>query len=187
MDFHPIIEEIADNVNSEINSILSLNISPDEKVRQISLVLGTVGRDFGDKMAADISYGLDADAITTTIESNVNDQVQVLALKIVRDNALGKNDFEIIREYYNTVLARVEYQIFKNAGSLGKNPTLTRTMTGWETCDWCRKLVGTYSAATFTDIPQEAFQRHDGCDCRIVLSGGKIRRQELQNYKKKES
>lgn len=187
MDFHPIIEEISENANFEINSILAMNISPAEKVRQISIVIGTLGRDFGDKMFNDVSYALDAEAITTAIESNINDQVQVLALKIVRDNALGKNDFEIIREYFNVVLARVEEQVFKNAGSLGKNPTLTRKMTGWETCEWCRRLAGTYSAATFTEIPREAFQRHDGCDCKITLSGGKIRRQVLNNYKKKEA
>lgn len=186
MDFHPIIEEISDSVNKQINSVLLLNVSPDEKVRQISLILGTVGRNFGEKMFADVSFGLDSEAIQSVVDWNINDQVQVLALKIVSDNALGKNDFEIIREYFNTVLARAEEQAVKNAKSLEKVPTLTRTMTGWETCEWCRKLVGTYTADSFSDIPQEAFQRHDGCDCKIVLSGGKIRKRTYNGYKKVE-
>lgn len=180
MDFRAIVDEVSTLVSGEISKILKKNISPaDKKALMTALFQGT-GRAFADKLFADVSELFDSTAIKNVIDINYEDQIERLATKIVRDNAFQINDKRIVKEYYDVLLARSEEVAFRNARSLGKHPTLTRMMTGFETCDWCKARTG-----TFIEPDGELFRRHDDCDCIFIVRGYNSRNGILKNYKKK--
>lgn len=180
MEFSGIVNDTSDSVKHTLDYILKLDIAPETKRELISKVLSRIGKHFGKKMFNDVSRLLGSTAIDSTIPFDENNQVSDLAQKIVRDSAFKLNDRPIIKEYYDVLLGRAEYSAFENAKSLEKHPTLTRTMTGRETCEWCRARTG-----TFTNPARELFQRHDNCDCIFKVSGYNSRNGTLKNYRKR--
>lgn len=178
MDFRGIVEDVAELTSNLIQEILNMDVSPDVKILQISRVFGGIAPDFAKKLYDDTSRVFDSAAIRSTIDVNADDQIERLAQKIVRDNAFGLDDKAITKEYYDTVLGRVQDTAFRNAVSLQKHPTLTRIMVG-ETCAWCAARTG-----TFTNPDSELFKRHDNCDCKFIVSGYATRNGILKNYKK---
>lgn len=182
MDFRGIVEDTAEQVQTLVEEILAMNISPDAKIEQLSAVFANIGAEFARKTFDDVSYVFDSAAIHSVIEIDIDNQIRGLAIKIVRDSAFEIDDDAIVKEYFDVLLGRSQYQAFLNARSLEKVPTLTRTMTGRETCDWCRARAG-----TFTYPDPELFQRHDNCDCIFRVSGYNSRNGVLKNYKKARS
>lgn len=180
MDFRGIVEDTAVQTETVIREILAMDISRDSKIEQITKVFIAVGAEFAPKLFNDLSYLLDSEAITSAIETNINRQIESLAIKIVRDSAFVLNDGRLTKEYFDVLLARAEDAAFKNANSLEKHPTLTRRMTGRETCEWCRARVGTFEYPNY-----ELFARHDDCDCIFTVSGYNSRNGVLKNYRKK--
>lgn len=180
MDFRAIVEEVATLVSDKIAEILQKNLSPEDKKRLIAALFQGTGRVFADKLFADVSELFDSSAIKNIIDINYEDQIERLATKIVRDAAFQIDNQRIVKEYYDVLLARSEEVAFKNARSLEKHPTLTRVMTGLETCDWCKARVG-----TFSNPDPELFRRHDDCDCIFIVSGYNSRNGVLKNYSKK--
>lgn len=178
MDFRGIVEDTTSGVFAIIQDVLRMNISPDTKIEQIQMILTQVGERFGQKTFDDVSRLFDSTAIASVIPYNENDQVYTLAQKIVRDAAFNLDDRALVKEYYDVLLGRAQYEAFENARSLEKHPTLTRRMRG-ETCEWCRNRVG-----TFVDPDGELFARHDNCDCLFIVSGYNSRNGVLKNYKK---
>lgn len=53
----------------------------------------------------------------------------------------------------------------------GMTAQIVRKLNG-ETCDWCRRLAGTYN---YGEEPREVYQRHDHCDCKVEYVCGKVR------------
>lgn len=180
MDFREIVEETATLVSRRIATILKKDLSPEGKKKLISALFQGTGRAFADKLFSDVSELFDSSAIKNVIEINYDDQIERLATKIVRDNAFQINDQRIVKEYYDVLLARSEETAFKNALSLEKHPTLTRIVTGFETCDWCQERAG-----TFSDPDSDLFHRHDDCDCIFIVRGYNSRNGILRNYSKK--
>ena len=122
---------------------------------------------------------IDCAAIWTLGYEEMDDQVARLATKLVRQDALGRPTEQIIKGFYDSLLGSAQEEAFKNAISLDKHPTITRTMVG-ETCSWCRNLAGTWPYEPNSDI----FHRHDNCDCLIVTSGLGSRSGIVNNYVK---
>lgn len=179
MDFRGIVKDISKRTQDLIDEILAMNISPSKKEDYIEQILLSIAEEFGDKLFSDISYMMDSESIRSTVQVNLNNQVRDLSKKITRNYAFDLTSALIVKEYYDVILARAEEGAFRNARSLQRHPTLTRSMEGEETCDWCRGMVG-----TFVDPDPELYARHDGCDCKIVVSGYKKRNGVVENYTK---
>lgn len=179
MDFHPVATDTADNILPAIKYILDLDISPADKMNRIKTVINLIGSDFYVQMFDASSEVFDSTALGSTDFNEFADQIDNLARKVVRQDALGRVVDQIVREFYDSVLGSAQEQAFRNAISLDKHPTLTRSLVG-ETCGWCRDLVGTH---IYPDA--KYFSRHDNCDCLIVVSGYNSRNGVVNNYTKK--
>lgn len=59
---------------------------------------------------------------------------------------------------------------------------IVRTTTGRETCDWCKRIAGTYD---YEDVRHghDVWKRHLDCDCKIEYVSAKGR-EVVQNYKR---
>lgn len=178
IDFHPVAIDTADNILPAIRYILGLRISPAEKRARIAKVINLIGSDFYTRMFEANSEVFDSTAIGTTDYLAIQERVETLAIKLVRQYALHRPVDAIVREFYDSALGKAQEEAFLNAISLDKHPTVTRTLVG-ETCAWCRGLVGTH---IYPD--GKYFARHDNCDCLIVASGYKTRNGVVQNYVK---
>lgn len=178
MDFHPVAIDTAENILPAIRYILSLDIKPSDKQSRIADAINLIGSDFYVQMFNANSEVFNSTAIDTTDYSQMNSQVESLATKIVRQYSLDRVIDPIVKGFYDTALGKAQEEAFRNAISLDKHPTLTRSLVG-ETCKWCRDLVGTH---LYPDA--KYFARHDNCDCLIVTSGYNSRNGVLRNYVK---
>lgn len=178
MDFHPVAIDTTENILPAIKYILSLNIAPDDKKVRIAKVINLIGSDFYIQMFDANSEVFGSTAIKSADYSQMVEQVDTLATKLVRQHALSRVIDPIVKEFYDTALGRAQEEAFRNAISLDRHPTITRTLVG-ETCNWCRGLVGTH---IYPD--GKYFARHDNCDCLIVVSGYNSRNGVLNNYVK---
>lgn len=178
MDFHPVAVDTTKQVLTAIKYILGLEISHSDKKERIKKVLNLVGSDFYMQMFEANSEVFDSTAIGTTDYAEMDDMVGRLATKVERQHYGGRPYDMLVKEFYDTTLGAAQQEAFINAISLGKHPTITRTMVG-ETCNWCRNLAGTH---TYPD--GKYFARHDNCDCLIVASGYNSRNGIVKNYKR---
>lgn len=178
MDFHPVAIDTASNILPAVKYILSLDISPNDKKTRIAKVIDLIGSDFYTQMFDANSQVFDSTVIGTTDYSQMTDQIDNLATKLVRQNSLGRVIDLIVREFYDSALGKAQEEAFRNAISLDKHPTLTRTVVG-KCCEWCDKKQGTY-----TYPKGEDFARHDNCDCLFTTSGYNSRNGVLNNYVK---
>ncbi|REJ29277.1 hypothetical protein [Caldibacillus debilis] len=71
----------------------------------------------------------------------------------------------------DTIKANSEFQY-----QSGLYPKIIRYAQGSETCEWCKKLVGTYK---YPDVPEDVYKRHDRCDCVVEYDPGDARRQNV--------
>lgn len=60
---------------------------------------------------------------------------------------------------------------------------IVRSTTGSKTCDWCRRLAGTYDYADVRKTGHDVWKRHAYCDCRIEYVSSS-ERYDVENYKK---
>ena len=178
MDFHPVAIDTASSILPAVKYILGLDISPDDKESRIAKVINLIGSDFYTQMFDANSQVFDSTAIGTTDYSQMTDQIDNLATKLVRQYALSRVIDPIVREFYDSALGKAQEEAFRNAISLDKHPTLTRTVVG-KCCEWCDKKQGTY-----TYPKGEDFARHDNCDCLFTTSGYNSRNGVLNNYVK---
>lgn len=89
----------------------------------------------------------------------------------------------VIEEYIANFLmsnaSKAQKDATTTARESGKRPTVTRTEHG-DACKWCQSKVGTYS-----DPGSDVFERHGGCEGKIVTKGYGSRNGLLSNYKNK--
>lgn len=178
MDFSKVATDIGGQMTKVVDYILSLDISPEDKRARLIKAFKIVGYEFFDKMFTDNSELFGSTAIGSTGFTNPEDQIERLSTKLVRNYSLGRENKEIVRGFYDSVLADAQGEAFRNAQSLDRHPTLTRSMVG-ETCAWCRSRTG-----TFIDPEGELFARHDHCDCLFIVRGYNSRNGILTNYRK---
>lgn len=178
MNFEPAANDISRLMAELLQLIVGMNVSPAAKKDLLIKSFGMVGAEFYEKIFNDCSTVFDSTAIKTLGMQDLDDQTGRLAQKLIRNDALGRVTNQIVDGYFNSLLANAQNEAFKNAVSLDKVPTLTRSLRG-ETCGWCQAKVGTW-----TNPSGELFARHDNCDCKIVVSGYKSRNGELKNYTK---
>lgn len=84
---------------------------------------------------------------------------------------------EYIRNFLMSSAAKAQLDATTTARQSGKRPTVTRTESG-DACKWCQSKVGTY-----TDPGSDVFERHGGCEGKIVTKGYMSRNGLLNNYK----
>ena len=178
MDFSKVAKDVGRQMTKVVDYILGLNISPEEKRLRLIKAFGIVGNEFFDKMFTDNSQLFASTAIKSTGYKDPEGQIERLSTKLVRNYSLGRPTNEIVRGFYDSVLADAQEESFKNARSLDRHPTLTRKLVG-ETCGWCASRVG-----TFTNPIGEMFARHDNCDCLFIVRGYNSRNGLLTNYRK---
>lgn len=65
----------------------------------------------------------------------------------------------------------------------GLDVKIIRSTTGSETCDWCRRLAGTYDYADVRKTGHDVWKRHAYCDCRIEYVSSS-ERYDVENFKK---
>lgn len=177
MNFSPVASDMGKQMAEVVEFILGLNIAPAEKRARLIKSFGIVGREFFNKMFADNSLLFDSGAIKTVGFENQT-QINQLSSKLVQNYNLGRKNDATITAFFDSLLADAQKEAFDNGISLGKVPTLTRSIVG-ETCGWCVGLAGTY---TYPD--GEVFARHDNCDCMFIVSGYNSRNGILTNYRK---
>lgn len=86
---------------------------------------------------------------------------------------------EYIRNFLMTSAAKAQKDALSTARQSGKRTTtVTRTESG-DACKWCRSKVGTYS-----DPGSDVFERHGGCEGKIITKGFMSKNGLLANYKK---
>lgn len=178
MNFSNVAADIGKQMEKVVAYILGLDISPADKKARLIKAFKTVGDEFFTKMFTDNSELFDSQAIGSTGFQNPDSQVQRLSAKLVQNDNLGRKNGAIVKEFFDSVLGDAQDQAFANGRSLGKVPTLTRSLVG-ETCEWCRARVG-----TFTNPDSEMFARHDNCDCLFIVKGYNSRNGVLTNYRK---
>lgn len=85
---------------------------------------------------------------------------------------------EYIRNFLMSTAAKAQKDAMVTARQSGKKPTVTRTESG-DACKWCRSKVGTYE-----NPGSDVFERHGGCEGKIVTKGYMSKNGLLGNYKK---
>ena len=177
INFSPVATDIAESMDVAVKYILSLNISPDNKISRLSKIFNLVGSDFYVQMFDANSQLFDSTAIGTDYY-DMTDQINRLANKIVQNYNLGRPIDVLVKDFYDSALGKAQHEAFRNAVSLDKHPTLTRSIVG-ETCRWCIDKAGVH-----VNPGPELFARHSHCDCLFVTSGYNSRNGILTNYSK---
>lgn len=179
MDFGGITIDTSSLVNREIAKVLALSISPANKELLLTKLLRDVGL---------VLFGHMFDVSSAVFGSEViaagglvlgESQTERLSNKIVRNYSLGRLSGAVVKEYYDSILAKAQAQAFENAVSLDRHPTLTRTSGPKPDCAWCLDKMGTK-----TNPQPEDFRRHNKCDCILRVSGYGSRNGDLNNFKK---
>lgn len=88
---------------------------------------------------------------------------------------------EYIRNFLMSSAAKAQMDCMTTARQSGKRPRVKRTESG-DACKWCQSKVGTYD-----DPGSDVFERHGGCEGKIVTEGFMSRNGLLNNYKKSKS
>lgn len=65
----------------------------------------------------------------------------------------------------------------------GLDVKIVRSTTGRETCDWCKRLAGTYDYADVRKGGHDVWKRHAYCDCRIEYVSS-TERYDIENFKR---
>lgn len=84
---------------------------------------------------------------------------------------------EYIKNFLMSSAAKGQKDATTTARQSGKRPTVTRTEHS-DACKWCQSKTGTY-----TDPGSDVFERHGGCEGKIVTKGYGSRNGLLGNYK----
>lgn len=85
---------------------------------------------------------------------------------------------EYIANFLMWNAAKAQKDAMTTARQSGKKPMVTRTESG-DACKWCRSKVGTYESPG-----SDVFERHGGCEGKIVTKGYGAKNGLLGNYKK---
>lgn len=85
---------------------------------------------------------------------------------------------EYIRNFLMTTAAKAQLDAMTTARQSGKKPRVKRTESG-DACKWCQSKVGTYE-----NPGSDVFERHGGCEGKIITEGYMSRNGLLGNYKK---
>lgn len=85
---------------------------------------------------------------------------------------------EYIRNFLMSSAAKAQMDAMTTARQSNKRPTVTRTEHA-DACKWCQSKVGTYESPG-----SDVFERHGGCEGKIVTKGYGSKNGLLNNYKK---
>lgn len=174
-----IVDDISPRLSNAIESILASGLDLTTKKNRVQLLLAGIGAHFKSKAFTDTSTIFDSDIAGGNFTDDESLQSLSLAVKVARNYALERDFRQLVSSYLSSLLGSAKYEAFTNAVSLGKHPTLTRSIVS-ETCDWCESKAGVHVNPT-----REDFKRHTDCDCRFVVTGYNTRNGEIKNYRKR--
>lgn len=86
---------------------------------------------------------------------------------------------EYIRNFLMTSAAKAQRDALTTARQSGKRTTTVTRKESADACKWCQSKTG-----TFTDPSSDVFERHGGCEGRIITKGYMSKNGLLANYKK---
>ena len=128
-------------------------------------------------------YGVNIKAQKPTLGS---DRISNIANKVVQYDSYDDAAYMLGEPVKNFSRSVVDDTVHENAdfqAKAGVDVKIVRTMTGRETCDWCRARAGTYKYENVRDTGNDVWQRHDYCDCRIEYVSSK-ESYDIENFKK---
>ena len=113
------------------------------------------------------------------------DRLDGIKRKLVDAEKFDDVAFMLDRPVVNFTRAVLDDAVEVNAdfqAKAGLDVKIVRTTTGRETCDWCKRLAGTYD---YEDVRHghDVWKRHLDCDCKIEHVSAKGR-EVVQNYKR---
>lgn len=169
MEFTITAKTTGAEVSKIVDFILKQNWDKNTKARYLRRLFKLTGTSFFDKLFELNSDLLDSTALSSLGLDDYDLQIEQLSYKLVQNYNLTRETKPITTEFYYSVMGKAQYEAFDNAVSLGKHPTLTRSIRG-ETCPWCIRLAGTYTYPT-----NDMFRHHERCDCAFTVNGFKTR------------
>lgn len=169
MDFTIVADAVSEKAIEAVKYILRQNWSPAQKRKYLTRLYRLTGDEFYDKIFSMSSNIFDSTAISSEGFLNPDDQIERLAAKTVQNYNLTREESALVTEYYFVVMDDATKSSFKNAKSLDKHPTLTRTAHAGA-CKFCQSMVGVY-----TNPDSEAFRHHENCRCSFRYSGYGLR------------
>lgn len=180
VDFSGISGDMEERAAAAVRQILAMDASPEYKKKRLLELLRRTGNAYHDQLFEASSEVFDSTAIQAA-RHDAKEQAERLATKLLRNNALNRETIDrLMGSYYNSLQGSAQEEAFRNAQSMQKHPTLTRSVNGVGDCKWCVSKSGTY-----TNPKGDDFRRHAKCDCKFEVSGYRSRNGELRNYSKK--
>lgn len=182
VDFSGVSGDMEERAAAAVRQILAMDASPEYKKKRLLELLRRTGNAYHDQLFEASSEVFDSTAIQAA-RHDAKEQAERLATKLMRNNALNRETIDrLMGSYYNSLQGSAQEEAFRNAQSMQKHPTLTRSVNGVGDCKWCVSKSGTY-----TNPKGDDFRRHAKCDCKFEVSGYRSRNGELRNYSKKGS
>lgn len=180
VDFSGVSGDMEERTAAAVRQILAMDASPEYKKKRLLELLRRTGNAYHDQLFKASSEVFDSTAIQAA-RHDAKEQAERLATKLLRNNALNRETIDrLMGSYYNSLQGSAQEEAFRNAQSMQKHPTLTRSVNGVGDCKWCVSKSGTY-----TNPKGDDFRRHAKCDCKFEVSGYRSRNGELRNYSKK--
>lgn len=176
MDYGKLAASLTPKVLAAVALLNNPEITP--AVRQLNqeILLREVGKSIYDKIYDMNAFDME---IAHTKGSGIDERFYGLAK--VSSNSVSNGNAglqEYVQNYLFATSSKAQKDAMTTARQSGKRPRVKRTESG-DACEWCQSKVGTY------DNPgSDVFERHGGCEGKIVTEGFKSRNGELSNYKK---
>lgn len=176
MNYADLVQNIQPQVLSAMQTINNPEIAPEVRQLNQEILLREVG-------AAIYSQVYDMNAFDYELPKSTGPGIDnryyglaKVASSTVSNGSTGLEEY--VNNYLTTMAAKAQHDSFKTAKQSNKHPTVTRTESA-KACAWCRSKVG-----TFTNPASDIFERHGGCQGKIVTEGFNTRNGTLDNYKK---
>jgi hypothetical protein len=87
---------------------------------------------------------------------------------------------EYLKNFLMSSAAKAQKDAFTTARQSGKRTTVVERTEHGDACKWCQSKTGTYE-----NPGSDVFERHGGCEGKIVTKGYRARNGLLNNYKAK--
>jgi len=174
MDYSKFTQTILKKVIDAMRIINNPEVAPN--VRQLNQEI--LFREVGSAVYAKI-YDMNAFdfQIENTIGAGIDDRfygMAKVASASVATGALGLDEY--VKNYIDNTIGMAQRDAVTIAREHGKRTVVIRTESP-DCCKWCRSKAGTHE-----NPDSSVYQRHGGCDGKIVTQGFRSRNGELKNY-----
>lgn len=176
MDYSIFTSTILKKVIAAMLVINNPEIAPDIRQRNQEILFQTVGSQVYAKI-----YDMNAFdfQIENTIGAGIDDRfygMAKVASASVATGTLGLDEY--VKNFIDNTIGMAQRDAVTTAREYNRRTVVTRTESA-DCCKWCRSKAG-----TFENPDSSVYQRHGGCDGKIITKGFRSRNGELKNYVK---